>query len=101
MNEGQGSAAGGTGKSRKHAYQKKKELERRIRKAENQIKKTESKIESLEEALNKLDEELSSPSASSDQTVFSEYENIKRELTREMIQWEKLHHEAERLKKRR
>ncbi len=85
----------------KLSYEKRKELERRIRKAENQIKKTESKIETLEQALSKLDEQLSSPSKITERNVFTEYEKTKRELTLEMIQWEKLHHEVERLKNRR
>jgi len=100
---GDGAVAGGAGSIRRNklSYEKRKELERRIRKAENQIKKVELKIESLEEALNKLDEQLSTPSTITEENVFTEYEKTKRELTQEMIQWEKLHHEAERLKSRR
>jgi ATP-binding cassette subfamily F protein 3 len=81
----------------KLSYERRKELERRIRKVENQIKAVETKIEMLEVALSNLDEQLSNPGQITGDSVYSDFGNTRKELNQAMIQWEKLHHEKERL----
>lgn len=86
----------------KQSYLDRKEFEKQIRKVENVVKESESKIESLELEMEQISNILSDPEKmNDDQSLFSKYEDLKKNLEAEMENWEKLTEEVEELKQQR
>ncbi|MDA3953008.1 MAG: ATP-binding cassette domain-containing protein [Bacteroidales bacterium] len=86
----------------KQSYLERKEFEKQIRKVENVVKESESKIEILELEMEKISTILSDPEKmNKDLSLFSKYEDLKKNLEVEMETWEKLTEEVEELKQQR
>ena len=75
-------------------YEQRKQREREIRKLKSKIEKTETVIDELESKMALIDEKLSLPDKYADEInsgkLFADYENLKKELERQMEEWEKL-----------
>jgi ATP-binding cassette subfamily F protein 3 len=72
----------------KKSYKEKKELEKIIRKISNKISKSEAKISELESEIKEMDILLSDSEKISDNSLFSTYEEKKKELEIELGNWE-------------
>ncbi len=79
-------------------YQKRREKDKTIRKVENQLEKTEEIITKLEKEFEEMNRLLASPDKIDDQNLFGQYEKVKKELDVQMIVWERIHSELEKLK---
>ncbi|TKG95952.1 ABC transporter ATP-binding protein [Puteibacter caeruleilacunae] len=79
----------------KLSYEEKKEINRNISKAERAIANCEEKISELEGETEKLDELLSKPENIEDHSLFSRYEEVKKEIEEQMELWEQLQEELE------
>jgi len=80
-------------------YHKKKENEKYLRKKEKSLAQVEEKIESLDKRKAEMDQKLSIHDDSiSKPEFFEEYEQITHMLRKEMINWEKISIEIERIK---
>ncbi len=86
----------------KQSYLERKELDKQIRKAENNVKECEEKIESIESEIEEIGTILSDPEKmNEDQSLFSKYDDLKKQLEQEMMNWEELTELAEELKQQR
>ena len=83
----------------KEDYHQKRENEKALRKLAGDITRAEENICSLEKEIAALDAKMADHSAHgidlSDQSVFDNYNALKRRLESEMHQWEKLHYELD------
>jgi len=79
----------------KQRWEQKKQHEKDIRKIRNSIKQCEKEIEKLEKEIKKRDERLVNPDEYKEllnsNTFYSEYEQLKKDLEKQMNFWEKLH----------
>jgi len=82
-------------------YEKRKENEREQRKITSRIEKSEAHISELEKKIAHIDETLSNPDPSNQKIIsgeiYKEYNQLKKQLEDEMINWEVLHKELEKL----
>jgi hypothetical protein len=81
-------------------YEQKKQLERDLRKTSNLIKKSEERIEKLEKDIQEKDQILSKPELQENidfNDVSIEYSTLTSDLEKEMVNWENLHAEIDRL----
>ncbi|MCD4834875.1 MAG: ATP-binding cassette domain-containing protein [Bacteroidales bacterium] len=86
----------------KQSYLERKELEKQIRKVENKVKDSESKIENIETEMEQISEVLSDPEKMNNNTsLFSKYDELKKQLESEMKIWENIHESLEDLKQQR
>lgn len=75
----------------KQSYLERKEFEKLIRKAERNVSASEEKIEKLEAEMERVSNILSNPDKmNGDTTLFSKYDDLKKQLEAEMHSWEKL-----------
>ncbi len=85
----------------KENYLLKKEIEKKKRKIAKQIDESEQKIEDLENDIALLDKQLANPKSLGESltngSFYSLYNKTKKELDDEVENWEKLHHEADKL----
>jgi len=73
----------------KQSYLERKEFDKMIRKAENKVKSCEVNIEKLEAEMEEIGKILSDPDKMNDDTsLFSTYEDLKKELEKQMKNWE-------------
>jgi len=84
-----------TSSKNKRNYKEKKELEKIIRKIANKVSKSEAKISALETEIKTMDELLSSPEKMQDNSLFTNYEEKKKELEIELGNWELYSQELE------
>ena len=89
------------GSGNKQQYQKRKELDRRERSLARKVEQAEVKISKLEAEINELNELMQEPEKIGDSSVFSRYEQLKKELNDEMWNWEKYQSQLERMKENR
>ncbi len=93
------------GSAGRENYLKKKEVNKKIRILINKISKCENAIEELEKELTGLTAQLESPNQnpfdqdSGNNTLFTKYGKLKKNMDLKMDEWEKLHSEFEELKK--
>ncbi len=86
----------------KQSYLERKELEKQIRKVENKVKDSESKIENIETEMEQISEVLSDPEKmNNNPSLFSKYDELKKQLESEMKIWENIHESLEDLKQQR
>lgn len=86
----------------KQLYLERKEFEKKIRKAENKVKDCEQKIESIEKEMEEISQVLSNPEkVNDDPSLFTKYEDLKKQLESEMHLWEELTIQLEELKQER
>jgi ATP-binding cassette subfamily F protein 3 len=86
----------------KQTYIERKEFDKKIRKAESNVSDSEGKIEKLEMEIEKINELLSNPEKmNEDPSLFSSYDELKKQLEAEMHKWEELTEVAENLKQQR
>jgi len=80
-------------------WEKRKESDKEVRKVKTQIGKCEVVIEKLEAQLKSKEEMLATPEKYQKQiqdgSLYSSYEDLKRELAREMKRWEELNYELD------
>ncbi|MDA3928296.1 MAG: ABC-F family ATP-binding cassette domain-containing protein [Prolixibacteraceae bacterium] len=69
------------------SHEEKKEINRQIKKAEKQVEKLEARISELETKISKMDQQLSNPTGAND-SLFTEYEKVKRNLEQTIYEWE-------------
>ncbi len=74
----------------KQNYFESKEKQREIAKIKRQITKSEEKIEELEQKLEETNHFLSNPKNITDESVYHDYEKLKKDLENEMANWENL-----------
>ncbi|MFO7615675.1 MAG: ABC-F family ATP-binding cassette domain-containing protein [Bacteroidales bacterium] len=80
----------------KQRYEEKKELERRKRKVQARITRAEGKIEELEQRIKVIEAFLTDPvsmESNSGSDPFLEYEQLKGDLEKALIEWEEAHGE--------
>ena len=93
------------GSAGRENYLKKKEANKKIRILINRISKCENAIEELEKELTGLTAQLESPDQNpfdqdpGNNTLFTKYGKLKKNMDLKMDEWEKLHSEFEELKK--
>jgi len=93
------------GSAGRENYLKKKEVNKKIRILINKISKCENAIEELEKELTGLTAQLESPDQNpfdqdlGNNTLFTKYGKLKKNMDLKMDEWEKLHSEFEDLKK--
>jgi len=71
-------------------YEERKELDKKIRKAQRAVETSETRIMELEAEIEKMDQLLANPENINDQSVFEQYEKLKKDLEIEMHNWEEL-----------
>jgi ATP-binding cassette subfamily F protein 3 len=83
-------------------YEKKKQFEKELRKVNNRIAKVEEGINEIENELASIDAMLANPEKHSqviaDGSIYEKYNKLKSMLEEQMLEWENLHAEAERMK---
>lgn len=79
-------------------YEERKELDKKIRKAQRAVEDSETRIMELEAEIEEMDKLLASPENINDQSVFMEYEKLKKDLETEMHNWEGLGQELDEIK---
>lgn len=74
------------------SYQEQKEIEREQKRVKNSIKNCEKRIEELEESISLIENKLSQPNSNQSDmdAMLIDYNNKKRDLDREMDEWERL-----------
>lgn len=89
----------------KQAWLERKEMDKQIRKVVSQLEDVEGSIEKIEAEIAGLDVKFANPDPntpdSSHYEFFSHYQDLKKELNDNMIRWEELSTEVERLKAKR
>jgi ATP-binding cassette subfamily F protein 3 len=68
-------------------FEEKKEISKTIKKAEKQVENLEQKIDELEQKVIQMDQQLANPE-NADDSLFSDYEKVKRTLEQTMYEWE-------------
>lgn len=71
----------------KLSYEARKEQNKAIRKVEKAIAESEKKIEELESAISELEVKLATPEGASDVSLYSEYADLKQQLSDTMDIW--------------
>ncbi|MDP4185214.1 MAG: ABC-F family ATP-binding cassette domain-containing protein [Bacteroidota bacterium] len=79
----------------KLSYEEQKEINRNINKIEKDISRKEDRIATLEEKIANLDKKLSGQETIDDPSLFDQYDNLKKELSSVMDEWEQHHEELE------
>jgi len=78
----------------KEVYKEKKLEDKELRTIKNQITKSEREIERLEKEIKEIDDKLMHPEQYqvilNDKSVFAKYEELKKQLAKELENWEKL-----------
>lgn len=69
-------------------YLERKELSRRVKKAENSVASSEKQIAALEGEIVTIEDKLSKPESMNDTSLFSRYDQAKKDLEQEMEAWE-------------
>jgi ATP-binding cassette, subfamily F, member 3 len=89
----------------KMIYERRKQLERDIRKISGQIEKSEAEIHNLEKNISRLNERLTDPSklekGEDINQVYQKYTAMQKDLDLEVVKWEKLNLELEKLQEQR
>lgn len=82
-------------------YERRKENEREQRKVKTRIEKSEARIATMEEQIADIDKLLSNPDPNNEKLtsgdIYKDYDELKKQLEKEMENWEMLHEELEQL----
>ncbi len=85
----------------KHEHEEKKKLEKELKHAQTAVQKNEKEIERLEQLIKEMDDNLLDPEfyseALKDATVFERYNELKKNLEREMEVWDRHQNALEKL----
>lgn len=76
-------------------YLERKEMSKKISKMERAIANSEENIARFEEQIAELEDMLANPEKMQDQSLFAKYEKAKKDLEKEMSDWENLNEELE------
>lgn len=76
-------------------YLERKEMSKKISKMERAVSKAEENIARFEEEIVKMEDMLANPEKMQDQSLFSKYEQAKKDLENEMQAWEDFNEELE------
>ena len=71
----------------KLSYEARKEQNKLIKKLERTIAESEKKIEQIENAIKEIEQKLATPEVASDTSLYTQYANLKKELSEVMDQW--------------
>ena len=71
----------------KLSYEARKEQNKLIKKLERTIAELEKKIEQIENAIKEIEQKLATPEGASDTSLYTQYANLKKELSEVMDQW--------------
>ncbi len=80
-------------------YTERKEFEKRIRKAKNFVSQSEEKIAELEKSIKLMEQKMSNPDVAKINSLLIEYQELKKNLSLEMGNWENLTLALEELEK--
>ena len=78
-------------------YLERKELSKKITKMERNVAKAEENIASFEEQIAEMEDLLANPEKMQDESLYSKYEDAKKDLENEMIAWEEYNEQLEEL----
>jgi ATP-binding cassette subfamily F protein 3 len=78
-------------------YLERKELSKKITKMERNVSKAEENIAKYEEQISEMEDLLSNPEKMQDQSLFTKYEDAKKDLENEMMAWEEYNEQLEEL----
>ena len=87
--------------NQKKQWLEKKEKEKEVRKVNSQLEKVEKEVAELEARIEQMDTQLADPQNSEtpiDDSFYDNYRNLKEKLSSNMVKWEDLAMEVERLK---
>ena len=87
--------------NQKKQWLEKKEKEKEVRKVNSQLEKVEKEVAELEARIEQMDKQLADPQNSEtpiDDSFYDNYRNLKEKLSSNMVKWEDLAMEVERLK---
>ncbi|MDM8161306.1 ABC-F family ATP-binding cassette domain-containing protein [Labilibaculum sp. K2S] len=76
-------------------YLERKEMNKKISKMERAVSNSEKNIARFEEQIIAMEEMLANPEKMQDQSLFAKYEKTKKDLEKEMSDWENLNEELE------
>ncbi len=76
-------------------FEEKKEINRTISRIEKKVEQTEETIARLEDEINEMDKILANPGNLEDNSIFDQYEQLKTNLEKTMLDWETGHEELE------
>lgn len=76
-------------------YLERKEMSKKISKIERAISNSEENIARFEEQIAEMEDMLANPEKMQDQSLFAKYEKAKKDLEKEMSDWENLNEELE------
>ena len=82
----------------KMKYEERKELDKLIRKAQKLVDESELNIMDLETKIEEMDNFLANPQNINNIDFFANYEKLKKDLEKEMLQWETYNQELDTLK---
>ena len=82
----------------KLSFEDRKELDKKIRKAKRQVELSEERIMKLESDIESMDVFMAKPENLEDHTVFEKYQKLKKDLEKEMQNWEDLSSKADEIK---
>lgn len=71
----------------KLSYEARKEQNKLIKKLERTIAESEKRIEQIENAIKEVEQKLATPEGASDSTLYTQYADLKKELSEAMDQW--------------
>lgn len=83
----------------KMTYEEKKEYDRELRKITSQISKSEKEIEQYEKEIAEIDGQMANPEKINYNELFDRYALLKKNLQKEMDQWEKLNEDLQNFQK--
>ncbi|MBN2597754.1 ABC-F family ATP-binding cassette domain-containing protein [Labilibaculum sp.] len=78
-------------------YLERKEMNKKISKMERAVSNSEDNIARFEEQIATMEEMLANPEKMQDQSLFAKYEKTKKDLEKEMSDWENFNEELEQL----
>ena len=78
-------------------YLERKELSKKITKMERNVAKAEENIASFEEQIAEMEDLLANPEKMQDESLYSKYEDAKKDLENEMMAWEEYNEQLEEL----
>lgn len=81
----------------KISYQEQRERNRLIKRQERAVEEVEKKINRLEQEINKIEELLATPEATTDDTLFQSYQELREQIAQSMREWEDAMHILEEL----
>lgn len=98
MQEGQVEKKGDSKSEIKLSYEKRKDLSRQIKRVEKQLVEIESRVEKREQDIAELEGKMTTQEGASDMSLFEQHGQLKKELEKDLQEWEYITAELDRMK---